>query len=426
MGRNSRFVTPIIIASMAIGCPIHMIDPLFSKAELMYMLKITTPVLMFCDKPSYGLLKSCLDELQMKTKVFTYGGSEDDSEPVENLFRETFREFEFIPVKVDGPNDTALIICTSGSTDLPKGVCISHAALLNGLSQVTLPIHNVIGLSCMPIRGLSGITTLLAGILHGAPVILVTGTLTPEHQLYLIEKYKVTHMLAAPHQVILMMNSDRFAKTDLSSLKFVAVGGDIVPLHLKNALQKHLPNGMVFVGMAMSELGGIATEFPPSRKDTVGKLVDGNCAKIIDEDGNRCGLNVEGELYIKTQAKFLGYFGNQQATDEAFDEDGFFKTGDIGHFDDDGYLHIVDRKKSLLKYCITSIYPSTIESFLTESPEIKAACVVGMTDPKGMGSLVTAVVVRAEGSNISERTVYDMVAGKQQAAKQRKMKVELI
>lgn len=93
--------------------------------------------------------------------------------------------------------------------------------------------------------------------------------------------------------------------------------------------------------------------------------------KIIDESGKRCGVNVDGEICVKMQYKFLGYHGNPKGTDEFFDEEGFMKTGDIGHFDADADLFIVDRKKELLKYCNFQIAPSEIDAFLTESPNIQ-------------------------------------------------------
>lgn len=293
------------------------------------------------------------------------------------------------------------------------GVCVSHAAWLNGFSQFIMSDINSVHLCYISIHGFNGMHTLVHSVLTGGARILVTGTFSPENQLHLIERYKVSHMLCAPHQVVLMMNNDRFGKTDISSLKFVLVGGDRVPIHLKNALQKHIPNGRVCTGMAMSELGcGIGIDYPPTNKDTIGQLGDGNCVKIVDHDGNRCGVNVDGELCIKTNAKFIGYYGDQQATDDTIDGEGFLKTGDIVHIDENGYLYVVDRKKNMLKYCTNQISPSTIDVFLSKSPEIKTACTVGIPDAKGMGDLIAAVVVRAEGSTISEEDIYNMVAGK--------------
>lgn len=168
---------------------------------------------------------------------------------------------------------------------------------------------------------------------------------------------------------------------------------------------------MTFFLSGMSEIAGVASiDYPgPSGKDSVGPLVGGSKVKIIDEEGKRCGPNVDGEICLKVNYKFLGYFGNKEATEELFDAEDFLHTGDIGHFDDDGLLFIVDRKKDLLKYNNFQISPSEIDCYLIESSHIKSACVVGI--PGEGTDLPAAVVVRANGSNISEKDVFDLVAG---------------
>lgn len=189
------------------------------------------------------------------------------------------------------------------------------------------------------------------------------------------------------------------------------VGGAKVPFYLKNDLIERIPNGNIIVGYGMSEIGILSLDYPVVYgKDTVGRLTGRWCFKIVDENGKRCGVNVNGEICIKTNYKFLGYYNNQNGTDEIFDAEGFVKTGDIGHFDDDGDFFVVDRKKELLKYCSLQISPSEIDAFLTESSEIKAACVVGIPDAV-VFDLPAAVIVRADGSEITEKDVCQMVAG---------------
>lgn len=160
----------------------------------------------------------------------------------------------------------------------------------------------------------------------------------------------------------------------------------------------------------MSEVGGvISANMGTNDKDTVGKLQVERCVKIVDEEGNRCGVNIDGEICVKLNHKCLGYFGNQKATDELFDAEGFAHTGDIGRFDEDGFLYLVDRKKELLKYNSEQISPSEIEAHLIKSTYIKAVCVVGI--PENGTEFPAAVVVRADGSNITEKDVLDLIAG---------------
>ncbi|XP_055325885.1 uncharacterized protein LOC129579744 [Sitodiplosis mosellana] len=411
MIRNSHHVAPTVFGAISIGCSVNSLDPSFGKTELLHMLGTTKPDLMFCDVESYELVKECLVQLQNDAKIFTFGGSDGESEPVENLFAETGTESSFMPVEVDAVNDTALIVCSSGTTGLSKGVCLSHAAVIDGMVKLGTTISSDVMLCFSSLYWITGFVTLLKGTMSGATRIITTEIHSPELQLALYEKYKVTWALCAPYHIILMMKSEKFAETDLSNLRVQTVAGSKFPLHVKNEINSHLPNGSAGSFYGMSETCGVICGENPhsSGSDGVGQLLSGVKMKIVDDQGNRCGPNVDGEICLQQNFKFLGYYGNKQATDELYDDEGFIMSGDIGHFDDDGNLYIIDRKKDLMKYRGFQISPSEMDAFLIESPDIKSSCVVGIPDELGP-DLPAAVIVRADGSNISGEEVYDMVA----------------
>lgn len=292
-------------------------------------------------------------------------------------------------------------------------MCLSHAGVIDGLVQLNTQISTDVMLCFSSLYWISGFVTLLKGTITGATRIITTDAYSPELQLALYEKYKVTWSLCAPHHIVLMLKSDKFAETDLSSLRIQTVAGSKFPLHIKTELDSLLPNGGVGSFYGMSETCGVvAGEYPrTSGRDCVGQLLSGVKMKVVDDEGNRCGPNVDGEICLQLNYRFLGYYANQAATDELFDDEGFIKTGDIGHFDDDGYLYLIDRKKDLIKYRGFQISPSEMDAYLLESPDIKSACVVGIPDELG-SDLPAAIIVRADGSNISGEEVFNMVAGK--------------
>lgn len=263
-----------------------------------------------------------------------------------------------------------------------------------------------------PVSWISGLITLLVGTICGATRIQSTLEPTLELELRLIEKYKVTYVENVPLDLMELLGGDLLPKYDLSSLKHLAVVGYKAPLSLLREFNSHLPNGTVHNLYGMSELGDIAIDFPIfSDKDTVGHLVNGVAVKIIDEAGNRCGIHEKGEICVKPRFKFLGYHKNQQLTDECIDDDGFFLTGDIGHFDEDGYLYYDTRKKNIINCRNDWVYAFEIEETLLKSPNIKNVCVVGVPcDP--IFEVPAAVVERAKGSNISEEEICKMVEGK--------------
>lgn len=290
------------------------------------------------------------------------------------------------------------------------GVCLSHAAILDPASHDNLTKFSDVLLNFSSLYWISGWKALLRGTLNGATRIITTETFSPELYLRLVEQYKVTFALNSPHHLSLILKSDRLHQTDLSSLTLQWVSGGKCSYHIQKEFNSIFPNGRVYTMYGLSE-GGWGMTFNWNGTDGVGQLLSGFQVKIVDDDGNRCGIDENGEVCFKANYKFLGYFGNQQATDEVFDNEGFFKTGDIGYFDIFGDLFIVDREKDLIKYCNFQISPSQIESFLIGSPDIKSVCVVGVPDKVQDTELPTAFVVRAENSTITENDIVEMVAG---------------
>lgn len=259
---------------------------------------------------------------------------------------------------------------------------------------------------------LSGLATLLVGTFAGNKRIITTEPFSPELLLSIIEKFKVQTVLTSAYQVVLTSKCKKLSSADLSSVQVLACGGAKVPFEVCEQLKQYLPNGIVVIGYAISEIGvGISGSLLLCDGDSLGKLCDGIEMKIIDENGKKCGVGEDGDICVKAQNKVLGYYANETATKEILDDEGFVLTGDIGHFDEKGILYFVDRKKDLLKYRSFQISPAEIENFLIENPQIKAACVVGIQDEES-NDLPAAVVVKNENCDITKEEIEQLVAGK--------------
>lgn len=319
---------------------------------------------------------------------------------------------DFSPVDIDGENETAIIVCSSGTTGLAKGVCMSHAAILDQMTRgFDVPADSVL-LCFSTLYWLSGVVILLLGTMNLATRVITTEAFSPELLLRLIEQYKVTLLLNSSHHLVLAVKSKDLQRTDLSSVKTWFVGGSKVPLDTCIQINKYLSSGAVHVGYGMSELSGVAAVNMPYREsEAVGVLVSGIQLKIVDENGTRLSIGESGEVCIKTVYKFGGYYGNVESTEALFDAEGFIQTGDIGHVDEEGLLYITDRKKDFLKYCSYMISPTEIENELIACPEIVSVCVVGIPDEVS-GDLPAAVIVRNTSSKITEEEVQEMVARK--------------
>lgn len=222
-------------------------------------------------------------------------------------------------------------------------------------------------------------------------------------------------MVTATHCLVLTLKSERFSQTNLSSVKTFVCAGSKLPINSALEFSKHLPNGVIVNVYGMSEMAGTTAMGLVTAKSngSVGCIQVNTQAKIVDEDGNAVGENEYGEIHLKPAYPFLGYLKNEKATLNSLDEDGFFKTGDIGYFDSDsGTLFLVDRNKEMIKYCSSQIAPSEIEEHLIQHPSIKAVCVVGIPDQEA-GELPAAVIVKQnDDAPISRDDVKQMVAGK--------------
>lgn len=260
---------------------------------------------------------------------------------------------------------------------------------------------------------LTGLVFLIAGTVNGVKRIITTQPFSPELQFRLIEQYRVTYIMNSPYQLTMSLKCDRIATTDLSSMKHYFTGGSKIPLAVPVQINRYLPNGHVHIVFGMSEIAGVAAaDFPRfSGRDTIGQLISGLRVKIIDDNGSRCGVDVNGEICFKGSHKFLGYFDSPAANGALFDSEGFLLTGDIGHFDADGFLYVVDRKKEMLKFRNAQISPSHLEAHLIKSPAINAVCIAGIPDDVD-GDLVAACIVRCPGADIDEAAVQKMIDGK--------------
>lgn len=242
---------------------------------------------------------------------------------------------------------------------------------------------------------------------------ITTETETAELAFRLIEKYQVSFMFDVVPFLVEMLQSEMIEQYNLSSLRNYFCVGSKPPPGMLSKLNEHFPNGRTHNSIGMTEMAGSYAASCANYGDdgAAGQLANGIEAKIIDVNGNRCGPSQTGELYLKPRYRLLGYYNNPEATEQAFDTEGFLMTGDIGYFDaTNSNLYVVDRKKDIIRYDFHQISPSEIEAALMKSPEIARVCVAGIPDTVAV-DLPAAAIIRKEGSKITEKEVYDMVAG---------------
>lgn len=309
-------------------------------------------------------------------------------------------------------NDTAVFVNTSASTGPSKSIPLPHAALI---AEIDIPhigsIANSIQFGPCPIYWFSGLYTILVFTVNGSTRIITSKKFSPEMEMQIIKQYNVTVLVNTSYELLLLLKSGLATKESLSNIKHIIGGGSKVPFCMLQEFNSILLNGHVNIDYGSTEVGAISFDFPYfSGNDSVGRLSNGLTVKIVDNNGNRCGINVDGEICAKSRYNFRGYYKNQEMTDEAIDKEGFFLTGDIGHIDADGYLYIVDRKKNVIRHPNQYVFPAEIENFLLKSPKIQNVCVVGVPFDEAT-EMPAAFVVRQDDSNITEQDIYKLIKG---------------
>ncbi len=306
-------------------------------------------------------------------------------------------------------DEPAAIIYTSGTTGRPKGAVLSHGnltwAALNCIvdydvvsSDVSLmisPLFHVasLGMGALPV------------LMKGATLVLEKG-FEPGRALALIHERGVTMLSGVPTTYQLMADHPAWASTDLSTLRKLTCGGSAVPTRILNAYEER---GLSFSqGYGMTETSPGATSLSPAmtrrKQGSVGLPHFFTEVRIADEHGDVVPRGTVGEIEVSGPNVFLGYHGLPEATAAAFADDGWFRSGDLGYLDADGYLYIADRLKDMIISGGENIYPAEVESLIADIEGISGVAVVGVPDER-WGEVPWAVVTLREGAEADTESV---------------------
>ncbi|KAH7639987.1 hypothetical protein DERF_014071 [Dermatophagoides farinae] len=323
-------------------------------------------------------------------------------------------------------DDHFVIIYTSGTTGTPKGAIHSNYSMMGSMGQRMQNSANndtnqnkmfenfdqKYGLFWYPLCHASGTFIFLLEIINCRTNVLVVNNQL-DRLLQLVSEYRVAALSLSPKHVAHMAQNNYHEQFDLNSLKMIWCGGSKVPLNRIENIQKKYK---VFYidGYGTTEfLAGIQNmEFMFGRKfklGSVGRPSPGAEMKIIDlETGKSLPAEKQGEILLRGPQRFVGYLRNERATNETIDSDGWYHTGDVGYYDDEGYLYIVDRIKEIIKFREYSVFPAEIEEFILKNPAVDSVCVVGVPH-KVDGNHIRAYIQICQGQSLSKKEIIDSV-----------------
>jgi long-chain acyl-CoA synthetase len=295
-------------------------------------------------------------------------------------------------------DDTAVILYTSGTTGKPKGAELTHANLGRNVEVVrdlfsigsddvvlgALPLFHSFGQTC----GLN------AAVAAGATLALVP-RFTPAGVLELVQRARVTVFEGVPTMYAALLNHPDRATYDVSTLRLCASGGAALPLEVLRGFETAF-DCVITEGYGLSETSPVASFNDPRgqrKPGSIGTPIAGVEMKLIDD------IDDVGEIAIRGHNVMKGYWNRPEATAEAIDAYGWFRTGDIARIDEDGFYFIVDRKKDLIIRGGYNVYPREIEEVVYEHPAVREAAVIGIPHPE-LGEEVAAVVALHPGTEL--------------------------
>jgi long-chain acyl-CoA synthetase len=302
------------------------------------------------------------------------------------------------------PEDTAVILYTSGTTGTPKGAELTHQNLTRNC-EVSRDMYGLgaeaVTLGALPLFHSFGQTCGLNATVAGGGTLTLIPRFDPGKALEIIERDKVNLFEGVPTMYSAMLHCENREKFDVSTLKLCVSGGSAMPVELMRGFEEAF-GCKILEGYGLSESSPVASFNPPDRERKPGSIgipIEGVEMKVVDDDGKDVPQGEVGEIVIRGHNVMKGYWEKPDATAETL-IDGWLHTGDMAKIDEDGYFFIVDRKKDLIIRGGYNVYPREVEEVLYEHPAVREAAVVGIKDDQ-LGEEVGAAVALKDGQDAS-------------------------
>ncbi len=420
---NHLAIVELTFAAAALGAGTVVGNFRLAPGQLAYILADAAPKIVFHGVEFKGVLESAGLETALP-RTIAIGGERDEYEPFLAGGAQATEGARpagagaggsgVVPGDVD-PNDTVLIMYTSGTTGRPKGVELTHTSV-NTHSQVSntgfAMVPGDVSMVAMPLFHVGGSCYLQTGVFAGAKQIIVRDPAGPAMMQAIAQG--ATHAFLVPAVIQAVLAAGPQAAAAFASLKKIAYGASPMPLPLLEKTLDAWPAMELAHVYGMTEMSGIGTMLQdsdhrnpprPQVRQSVGRALPGFEVRIADPVTHEvlpAGRN--GEVQARGAQNMKGYLNKADATAATFTADGFLCSGDIGHLDEAGFLFMVDRLKDMIISGGENIYCPEVENVLMAVPGVAEGIVMGVPDPDWVET-VKAVVVRAEGSTVDEASI---------------------
>ncbi|KAG4067360.1 hypothetical protein HA402_000351 [Bradysia odoriphaga] len=420
----------VLFGTLCVGATFAPLNTTYGEREIEHAFSLSKPKIVFASPATIDKILRVTAKHSSIEAVVVFGERNEVNDDTVIDFK-TFccnanaaRNFECQPQDV--LENVSLILLSSGTTGQPKGVMITQYNIMVGLHQhfqqtslledehVSHPIY----MGIIPWFHAFGSHSLVGIMINKATLVFL-----PKFEevsfLRCIETYKTNTMFMVPPLMVFLAKSPVVSEYDTSSIKVIWCGAAPLSKEVEDAVKCRIGLPIVRQGYGMTE--GTLTFTGQTdlnhKSGSVGPLRTGVWGRVVDVDtGENLKAFEKGELLFKGSCLMKGYIGDVKATKNTIDENGWIHTGDIGYYDNDGELFVVDRLKELIKYNGFQVPPAEIEALLLQHPDVRDAGVIGILDEK-VGELPFAFVVKQQPSDVTEKDIIEFVAERSSPAK---------
>jgi long-chain acyl-CoA synthetase len=366
-----------------------------------------------------AILDEIADQLPKVAKFVVIGGGHVTHQDYE----EWVSSFEAIDPGAEGvDDDTSFQLYSSGTTGQPKGVMLSNSnffSLLPMAKEIWELDGDSINLAAMPLFHIGGGGWATAGMYEGCTTVILR-ELDPGRLIDLFGEEKITHGFVVPAVLQFMLMMPQMEGADFSNLKVLVYGASPISEEVLAACVEKFKPCKFWQAYGLTETTGAVVNLPPEDHDpngpnkhrlrSCGVAGPGVELKIVGEDGDTAVPNGEvGEIWVRSPQVMKGYWNRPDETEKSITSDGWFKSGDAGYLDDDGYLFIHDRVKDMIVSGGENVYPAEVENVLMKHAAIADVAVIGVPHDK-WGETAKAIVVVAAEATADDATAQDIIA----------------
>lgn len=408
IARNSSIFACVRYALAARGLVLVPINSMLGAEEIAFILRDSGARVLCVDRAFADVGKQAAAR---GTAVRTFVWMHDGDAPSRD-----FKSFRGLAGAAPEPATTVdarallQILYTSGTESLPKGVMLSHEAVISQYVSCLIEgemSESDVMLHAMPLFHCAQLDVFLGPSIYVGAENIITSDTRPENLLPLLDANKITSFFAPPTIWISLLRSPLFDQVDLSSLRKGYYGASIMPVAVLEEIQARLPDARLWNFYGQTEMAPLATVLRPEdqirKAGSAGRPALNVETRIVNEEGHDVRVGEIGEIVHRSPHLLSGYFNNEERTREAF-MGGWFHSGDLARIDSEGYIYVIDRKKDVIKTGGENVSSREVEEAIYRLAGVAEVAVVGTADPVWIEA-VTAVIVIKDGAALTEDEV---------------------